>query len=202
MPCPPRFTSERISFFRLLQTESASTAAPKRASARLKDPEVAAKHKAFLQKVSVATNGSMESFLEQEATKMETSSGSSSPSVVVSACPASQSTPTITMPALKRKALPTQNVTSASAVTTEPECSPTTKRQRNSRNSSSGQVSHVLFLYSTITIRFAAMEHYNIGGLILLSKQRFAYFPGRTVLQGRHIGFNINPLSTVPLPRV
>ena len=133
-PCP---------FFRLTTTDSASTAlAPKRTSARLKDPEVAAKHKAFLQKVSVATNGSMESFLEQEATKVEMS-GSSSPSGVAStgpiALPASQSAPNIMTPALKRKAQPTP----ASAVDTEPECSPTSKRRRNSKNSSSGQVSRV-----------------------------------------------------------
>ena len=36
----------------------------KRTSSRLRDPEVAAKHKAFLHKVNVATNGSMDSYLK------------------------------------------------------------------------------------------------------------------------------------------
>ena len=36
----------------------------KRTSSRLRDPEVAAKHKAFLAKVNVATNGSMDSYLK------------------------------------------------------------------------------------------------------------------------------------------
>ena len=124
-------------FSSLPQTDSASSAsAPKRTSARLKDPEVAAKHKAFLQKVSVATNGSMESFLEQEAAKMETSPGSSSPS---GALPASQSTPSVTMPVLKRKAPPMLNESSAQ----DGECSPTIKRRCNSKNSSSVQVSYL-----------------------------------------------------------
>ncbi|XP_059087825.1 MYND-type zinc finger-containing chromatin reader ZMYND8-like isoform X1 [Tigriopus californicus] len=53
------------------ESTSSKSGSGKRTSSRLQDPERAAKHKAFLQKVTVATNGSMESFLEQEATKIE-----------------------------------------------------------------------------------------------------------------------------------
>ena len=42
-------------------------------SSRLRDPEVAAKHKAFLQKVVTATNGSMDTYLSQENMETEDS---------------------------------------------------------------------------------------------------------------------------------
>ena len=42
-------------------------------SSRLRDPEVAAKHKAFLQKVVTATNGSMDTYLSQENMEVEDS---------------------------------------------------------------------------------------------------------------------------------
>lgn len=60
-----------VLFWSLFRSTSSKSGSVKRTSSRLQDPERAAKHKAFLQKVTVATNGSMESFLEQEATKTE-----------------------------------------------------------------------------------------------------------------------------------
>ena len=48
-------------------------------SSRLRDPEFAAKQKAFLQKVVTATNGSMDNYLTQEQNQaMETEDTSSS----------------------------------------------------------------------------------------------------------------------------
>ena len=48
-------------------SSTSSTATPKRSSTRLRDPDLAAKHKAFMQKVSVACgSSSMDSYLKQQ----------------------------------------------------------------------------------------------------------------------------------------
>ena len=94
-------------------SSTTSSQAPKRTSSRLRDPELAAKHKAFLQSVTVATNGTMESFLEQEANKkMESAS-----------------------PSLKRKASSADLTAGAGA-----QAGNDSKRRRSARNNSSGQV--------------------------------------------------------------
>ena len=77
----------------------------KRSSGRLRDPEFAAKHKAFLQKVTVAENGSMESYLRQESTNKEDGMepGKAETAAPGQKRPAAASPPGQEAPAKKRK---------------------------------------------------------------------------------------------------
>lgn len=113
----------------------------KRTSSRLRDPEVAAKHKAFLHKVNVATNGSMDTYLKASV-KAGEGEGSGEPAAAVTAPPAEdeamegaaappQQAPTA---GLKRKLIITGLPGSQGGAN---------KRRRSNRNSSSGTVSSV-----------------------------------------------------------
>ncbi len=107
---------------------AASDASPQtKRSSRLRDPEFAAKHKAFLQKVSTAEHGTMESFLQQEAKAPSPAAVSPVPSLKRRLGPAAAS--------------PAQTVVDPPAVAAAAaEAPPAKRKRRRSRTSSTGQV--------------------------------------------------------------
>ena len=110
----------------------------KRTSSRLRDPETAAKHKAFLHKVNVATNGSMDTYLK--ASVKGGNEGSSETGVLSPEDEAMEGNTTTAAPAtagLKRKLIITGLPGSAG------QQGGANKRRRSNRNSSSGTVSKI-----------------------------------------------------------
>lgn len=121
-------------------SSSGTAATPKRSSTRLKDPDLVAKHKAFMQKVSAATNGSMDSYLKQESASADPSTAAAvtvvEASATASATAAQAQGPTTAAtvaaaPSLKRK---------ANSVLAASHGHQSSKRRRSNRTNSVGTV--------------------------------------------------------------
>jgi len=118
---------------RLVLPRRSGSSVGKRTSSRLRDPETAAKHKAFLHKVNVATNGSMDTYLK--ASVKGGNEWSSETGVLSPEDEAMEGNTTTAAPAtagLKRKLIITGLPGSAG------QQGGANKRRRSNRNSSSG----------------------------------------------------------------
>ena len=106
----------------------------------MRDPETAAKHKAFLHKVNVATNGSMDTYLK--ASVKGGNEGSSETAVLTPEDEAMEGNMTTAAPAtagLKRKLI----ITGLPGAAGQQDGA--NKRRRSNRNSSSGTVRKASF---------------------------------------------------------